>query len=82
MPCHEILVNTGRIAERISDADKTTEIHDVIADGGYYGMSTFDQSLLGLVKAGKVSVEAALGASSNPHDLTLQLQQARIPLPA
>jgi twitching motility protein PilT len=82
VPCHEVLVNTGRIAERISDADKTTEIHDVIADGGYYGMSTFDQSLLGLVKAGKVSVEAALGASSNPHDFTLQLQQARIPLPA
>lgn len=45
-------------------------------------LSTFDQSLLGLVKAGKVSVEAALGASSNPHDFTLQLQQARIPLPA
>ena len=82
VPCHEILVNTGRIAERISDADKTSEIRDVIADGGYYGMSTFDQSLLGLVKAGKVSVEAALGASSNPHDFTLQLQQARIPLPA
>lgn len=45
-------------------------------------LSTFDQSLLGLVKAGKVSVEAALGASSNPHDFTLQLQQARIPLRA
>jgi twitching motility protein PilT len=82
VPCHEILLNTGRIAERISDADKTTEIHDVIADGGYYGMSTFDQSLLGLVKAGEVSVEAALTASSNPHDFTLQLQQARISLPA
>ncbi len=82
VPCHEVLVNTGRIAERISDADKTAEIHDVIAEGGYYGMTTFDQSLLGLVKAEKVSVEAALTASSNPHDFTLQLQQARIPLPA
>ena len=43
VPCHEILVNTGRVAERISDADKTAEIHDVIAEGGYYGMCTFDQ---------------------------------------
>ena len=52
-----------------------------MAEGGFHGMRTFDQSLLGLVRAGKVSVEAALTASSNPHDLTLQLQQARIPLP-
>jgi twitching motility protein PilT len=82
VPCHEILVNTGRIAERIADADKTSEIPDVIAQGDYYGMCTFDQSLLELVKAGRVTVEAALHASSNRHDLTLQLQQARIPLPS
>jgi twitching motility protein PilT len=82
IPCHEILVNTGRVAERISDADKTAEIHDVIAEGGYYGMCTFDQSLLQLVKDEKVTVEAALSASSNPHDFTLQLQQARIALPS
>jgi twitching motility protein PilT len=78
VPSHEILVNTGRIAERIADPDKTSEIHDVIADGGYYGMITFDQSVLALVKEGKVTVEAAMAASSNPHDLQLQLQQAGI----
>jgi len=82
VPCHEILVNTGRVAERISDADKTAEIHDVIAEGGYYGMCTFDQSLLRLVKDEKVTVEAALSASSNPHDFTLHLQQAGIALPS
>jgi twitching motility protein PilT len=82
IPCHEILVNTGRVAERISDPDKTAEIHEVIAEGEYYGMCTFDQSLLQLVRDEKVTVEAALSASSNPHDFTLQLQQARIPLPS
>jgi len=81
VPCHEILVNTGRVSERISDAEKTAEIHDVIAEGNYYGMITFDQSLLQLVKGGKVTVEAALAASSNPHDLTLQFQQNDIALP-
>jgi twitching motility protein PilT len=75
-------VNTGRIAERISEAEKTAEIHDVIADGGFYGMCTFDQSLLELVKQEKVTVDAALSAASNPHDFTLQLQQARIPMPS
>jgi twitching motility protein PilT len=82
VPAHEILVNTGRVAERISDPDRTAEIHDVIAEGGYYGMHTFDQSLLGLVKSGKVTVEAALAGSSSPHDLTLQLQQNDIALPS
>jgi twitching motility protein PilT len=81
VPCHEILVNTGRVAERISDPDRTAEIHDVIADGDYYGMLTFDQSLLALVQSGRVSAEAALAGSSNPHDLTLQFQQHNVALP-
>jgi twitching motility protein PilT len=79
VPCHEILVNTGRIAERIADPDTTAEIHEVIAEGGYYGMVTFDQSLLQLVRDETVSVEGALAASSSPHDLELQLQQAGLP---
>jgi twitching motility protein PilT len=78
LPSHEILVNTGRIAERIADPDKTAEIHEVIAEGVYYGMSTFDQSLLHLVREGHVSVDAAMAASSSPHDFALQLQQAGI----
>jgi twitching motility protein PilT len=76
LPCHEILVNTGRIAERIADPDKTAEIHEVVAEGAYYGMQTFDQSLLGLVKRGGISVESALAASTAPHDFQLLLQQA------
>jgi twitching motility protein PilT len=80
LPCHEILVNTGRVAERIADPDRTAEIHEVIAEGAYYGMVTFDQSLLQLVRGGNVSVDAALAASTSPHDLQLQLQQAGISL--
>jgi twitching motility protein PilT len=81
-PGLEVLVNTGRIAERIADPEKTYEIHEVISEGGYYGMFTFDQSLLALVQAGRVTVEAALEASTAPHDLQLMLQQAGVPLPA
>ncbi len=81
LPCHEILVNTGRVAERIADPDKTAEIHEVIAEGAYYGMLTFDQSLLQLVNGGRVSLDAALAASTNPHDFQLLLQQAGIASP-
>ena len=80
-PSHEVLVNTGRVAERIADEERTAEIHDVIAEGGFYGMMTFDQSLLALVQAGTVTVEHALTASSSLHDFQLHLQQAGIALP-
>ncbi|MEX0983565.1 MAG: PilT/PilU family type 4a pilus ATPase [Actinomycetota bacterium] len=81
-PALEILVNNGRVAERISDPDKTHEIKDVIADGGYYGMVTFDQWLLKLIQEGTVSVEDAMQAVSSRHDFELALQQAGIAVPA
>jgi twitching motility protein PilT len=84
-PCLEVLVNTGRIAERIVDDSRTSEIVDVIADGGYYGMKTFDQSLLELTLSGRVSLDAALDAATNKHDFQLMLEQkqgVRVPVDA
>ncbi len=81
VPALEILVNTGRVAERIIDEEKTSEIKDVVAEGGYYGMITFDQWLLKLIQEGKVSVEDAMQAVSSKHDFELALQQAGIDPP-
>jgi twitching motility protein PilT len=78
VPALEILVNTGRVAERIVDEEKTSEIKDVVAEGGYYGMITFDQWLLKLIKDGTVSVEDAMQAVSSKHDFELAMQQAGI----
>ena len=82
IPALEILVNTGRVAERIADEEKTSEIEEVVAEGGYYGMMTFDQALLHLIQEGRVSVEDAMQAVSSVHDFELALQQAGIPIPA
>jgi twitching motility protein PilT len=82
IPALEILVNTGRIAERIADPEKTSEIKDVVADGAFYGMMTFDQSLLALLQEGTVSTEAAFQAVSSRHDFELAMQQVGLPLPA
>jgi twitching motility protein PilT len=46
----------------------------MIADGEYHGMQTFDQSLAGLVRAGTITLDTALAAASNPHDLKVALQ--------
>jgi len=74
VPAVEVLVNTGRIYERIVDPESTIEITDVIADGGFYGMQTFDQALVELVREGMVTEEDARHAATNPHDFNLALR--------
>src|SRR6476659_9509748 len=76
VPATEVLVTTGRIFDRIVDPEGQETIEDIIADGEYYGMQTFDQSLFGLYKNGLVSLRAAMGVSSHPHDFRIALQQA------
>ena len=72
----EVLVNNGRVADRIIDPDLTGEIREIINEGRFYGMQTFDSSVVGLVQQGLVSIEDAMDASDNPHDLGLMLEQA------
>jgi twitching motility protein PilT len=72
----EILVMTGRVHDMILDPKQTGNIHQVIAEGEYYGMQTFDQHLLKHVQAGRVTKEEALRVSSSPHDFKLMLSAA------
>jgi twitching motility protein PilT len=73
VPAVEVLVNTGRVFDRMVDPEQTDSIVDVIADGGYYGMQSFDQALVQLVKDGLVTVDEARRTASSPHDFDLQL---------
>ena len=75
VPAVEILINTDRVAERIADPDLTHEIPDLIAEGSFYGMETFDQSILRLAASGKVSFEDAFRHATRPSDLRLRAQQ-------
>jgi len=67
----EILTMTGRARDMISDPEQTGRLAEVIAEGEYYGMQTFDQALLGHLNAGRVDMEQALKAASSPHDFKL-----------
>jgi twitching motility protein PilT len=73
VPAVEVLVNTGRVFDRLVDPEQTDSIVDVIADGGYYGMQSFDQALVQLVKDGLVTVDEARRTATSPHDFDLQL---------
>jgi twitching motility protein PilT len=67
----EILRMTGRVRDMIMNPDETGRLPEVIYEGAYYGMQTFDQALLGHVQAGRVSMDDALKAATHPHDFKL-----------
>ena len=71
----EVMVANGRIQQCIIDPGKGGDIHEIIADGEYYGMQTFDQALAKLYEQGKIDIRGAMTAASNPHDLKVMLQQ-------
>jgi twitching motility protein PilT len=71
----EVMVVNGRIQNSIIDPARGGDIHEIIADGEYYGMQTFDQSLAKLYERGQIDMRGAMSAASNPHDLKVMLQQ-------
>ncbi len=73
VPAIEIMRSTRSIQECIKDPAKTGELNDYIARARSEGMQTFDQHLLDLLRANKISVEAAVASASNPTDLKTKL---------
>ncbi|HEY7631597.1 MAG TPA: type IV pilus twitching motility protein PilT [Thermoleophilaceae bacterium] len=69
--CCEVLRTTGRVRDMIIRPEETTRLAEAIADGGYYGMQSFDQALREHVEAGRVSMDDALMFASHPHDFKL-----------
>ena len=49
----EIMVMTGRVHDMILDPKLTGQLPEVVAEGAYYGMQTFDQHLLKHLRAGR-----------------------------
>ncbi len=75
VPAVEILVSTARVRECIIEKEKTAELQDAIAKGyTSYGMQTFDQSLMSLLKRRLISYDEALRQSTNPDDFALRVK--------
>lgn len=66
----EVLRTTGRVQDTIKDGD-VHALPDIIAEGSYYGMQSFDQALYAAVKDGRVTMETALEYATRPHDFKL-----------
>ncbi|MFN0155561.1 MAG: type IV pilus twitching motility protein PilT [Gaiella sp.] len=75
VPAVEIMVANARIEDLIRE-NRTDEITDAIAEGEYYDMQTFQQSLIDLVLRGEIDRDVAANAATNKHDFLVAYEQA------
>ncbi len=74
VPAVEVMRITRTLRECLRDPARTVELPEHIAKGReLMQMQTFDQHLLDLYRANKISLEVARAAASNPRDFETQL---------
>ena len=75
VPAVESLTQTDRTFDYIMNPELTPKLEEVMVEGAYYGMRTFDQGLLQLFRDGVVTFEEALNNASHPTDFRMAAQQ-------
>jgi twitching motility protein PilT len=80
VPAAEILVNQSRVVENLLQIPGAPNLETVMAEGEYYGMQTFDQSLFQLCKDGVIGIREAVTSSAHPHELRASLQGLGMPM--
>ena len=76
VPASEVLIPTPTIVELIREG-KIHEIEYYIKDGAMYGMQTFNQVLLDLYRAGKITKDTALHFAEKKDELLMGLKELR-----
>ncbi len=74
----EVMTGNKRIAELIMSGGQPSDFVETIQDAEFFGMQSFDQSLLELVKQRRVTVAAALPHVRNGHDFRAKALEAGI----
>ena len=69
-------MRTPRVRDAIADVDKTAQMEDIISEGEYYGMHTFQQDAVRQVLAGRITVEEAERVVPRTADLHVALRRA------
>jgi len=76
IPAYEVMLLTPTISRLIREG-KVWEIPQFIEDGNIFGMQSFNQSLIRLVREGKIDEEAAAEFSDNKDEFILSLKGIR-----
>jgi twitching motility protein PilT len=82
VPATEVLVAQSRVIDVLLHPDGPLTLEQVMTDGEFYGMQTFDDSLFQLAKDGLIGVRDAVNAATRPHELRATLQALGMPIPA
>lgn len=69
----EILIATPHVQKSILEND-LAEVSRAMREGAFYGMQTFNQSLAALYDRGRITIEEALRATSQPEELMLTIR--------
>lgn len=69
----EVLAVTAHVRKLIEE-NSTVGVVQAMQKGSFYGMQTFNQSLVKLYKDGLVKLEDVLAAASNPDDVLLAIR--------
>jgi len=71
----EALVTTGRVEQIIQGKEANVSLKEIMEEGRFYGMQTFEQALCDLVERKLVTVEDAMASATSPHDLRVRLER-------
>ena len=74
----EVLTNNERAQEWIIGREEVSFLVEVIKEGGFHGMQTFDQALLNHVLGGAVGLDAVLPYVRNTHEIKAKALAAGI----
>jgi twitching motility protein PilT len=72
----EVAVATPRVRDAIASVEHTASLGDIVAEGDYYGMHTFEQDAVRQVLAGRIAVDQAERVVPRVADLHVALRRA------
>ena len=72
----ELGIGTTRLRDAIADPDEGVDIEDILREGDYYGMHTFEQAVLTAIMDGRITLESGEAIVPRPADLQVALKRA------
>ena len=73
IPAVEVLCGTAHVKKMIAE-NNMDSLNQAIAKGGFYGMQSFNQSLVKLHREGMATLDDIIQAASNPDDVLLAIK--------
>lgn len=71
----EVMVGTSKSLVCVADGDKLDDLPQVLAEGRYSGMQTFDQGVVDLYREGTISMETALGVVHDEEEFRITIER-------